>query len=90
MSKGTSVKFLASGLDSVPYNAAPRHGGRKVEGHVAVGEEPMKLVIRTSILMLGLVGTYVLAAVPKVPALDGGSIPLCPPHVTSSLATRCR
>jgi len=84
------VKFLATPLDSVPYNAAPRHGGRKVEGHVAVGEEPMKLAIRTSILMLGLVGTYVLAAVPKVPALDGGSIPLCPPHVTSSLATRCR
>ena len=46
----------------------------------------MKLAIRTSILMLGLVGTYVAAAVPQVPALDGGSIPLCPP----SLATRCR
>ena len=45
----------------------------------------MKLAIRTSILMLGLVGTYVAAAVPQVPALDEGSIPLCPP----SLATRC-
>ena len=45
----------------------------------------MKRAIRTSLLMIGLVGTYVMAAVPQVPALDGGSIPLCPP----SLAGRC-
>ena len=46
----------------------------------------MKRAIRTSLLMIGLVGTYVMAAVPQVPALDGGPIPLCPP----SLNGRCR
>lgn len=39
----------------------------------------MKRALRISILMFGLVGTYVLAAVPQVPAPDGGPI-LCPPH----------
>ena len=39
----------------------------------------MKRAIRTSLLMIGLVGTYVMAAVPQVPALDGGPLPLCPP-----------
>jgi hypothetical protein len=47
----------------------------------------MKRAIRTSLLMIGLVGTYVMAAVPQVPALDGGPIPLCPP---SLLSGRCR
>jgi hypothetical protein len=47
----------------------------------------MKRAIRTSLLMIGLVGTYVMAAVPQVPALDGGPIPLCPP---SLLGGRCR
>lgn len=46
----------------------------------------MKRAIRTSVLMIGLVGTYVMAAVPQVPALDGGSIPVCPP----SMLSRCR
>jgi hypothetical protein len=41
----------------------------------------MKRAMRTSLLMIGLVGTYVIAAVPQVPALDGGSIPLCPPRM---------
>jgi hypothetical protein len=40
----------------------------------------MKNIVRTSILMLGLVGTFVTAAVPQVPAPDGGPIPLCPPQ----------
>ena len=39
----------------------------------------MKRVVRISVLMVGLVGTYVAAAVPQVPALDGGPLPLCPP-----------
>jgi hypothetical protein len=46
----------------------------------------MKHAIRTLLLMIGLVGTYVMAAVPQVPALDGGSIPVCPP----SMLERCR
>jgi hypothetical protein len=40
----------------------------------------MKRTLRISVLMIGLVGTFVAAAVPQVPALDGGPIPLCPPQ----------
>jgi hypothetical protein len=40
----------------------------------------MKQAIRISVLMFGLVGTYVAAAVPQVPAPDGGPILLCPPQ----------
>ena len=40
----------------------------------------MTRTIRISVLMFGLVGTYVAAAVPQVPAPDGGPIPLCPPQ----------
>ncbi len=39
----------------------------------------MKRAIRISILMLGLVGTYVAAAVQQVAAPDGGPILVCPP-----------
>jgi hypothetical protein len=39
----------------------------------------MKQAIRVGILMCGLVGTYVAAAVPQVPAPDGGPLPVCPP-----------
>jgi hypothetical protein len=39
----------------------------------------MKRAVRISILMLGLVGTYVAAAVQQVPAADGGPILVCPP-----------
>jgi hypothetical protein len=44
----------------------------------------MKYAIRISILMLGLVGTYVAAAVPQVAAPDGGPILLCPPSQPKS------
>ncbi len=40
----------------------------------------MKQVVRISVLMCGLVGTYVAAAVPQVPAPDGGPILVCPPQ----------
>jgi hypothetical protein len=39
----------------------------------------MKRAIRISVLIVGLVGTYVAAAVPQVAAPDGGPILLCPP-----------
>jgi hypothetical protein len=39
----------------------------------------MKRAVRISVLMLGLVGTYVAAAVQQVPAADGGPILVCPP-----------
>lgn len=39
----------------------------------------MTRLIRISLLMLGLAGTYAAAAIPQVPARDGGPIPLCPP-----------
>lgn len=47
----------------------------------------MKRAIRISVLMFGLVGTYVAAAVPQVPAPDGGPIPVCPPQQQQS--ARC-
>lgn len=40
----------------------------------------MKRAIRISVLIVGLVGTYVAAAVQQVPAPDGGPIILCPPR----------
>jgi hypothetical protein len=39
----------------------------------------MKRAIRISILMVGLVGTFIAAAVQQVPAADGGPLLLCPP-----------
>ena len=45
----------------------------------------MKHAVRISILMLGLVGTYVAAAVPQVPAPDGGPIITCPPQQQQTL-----
>jgi hypothetical protein len=38
----------------------------------------MKHAVRISILMFGLVGTLVTAAVPQVSAPDGGPIITCP------------
>jgi hypothetical protein len=40
----------------------------------------MKQAVRISILMFGLMGTYVAAAVPQAPTPDGGPILLCPPQ----------
>jgi hypothetical protein len=39
----------------------------------------MKLALRTAVLMLVVVGTYVAAAVQQVAAFDGGPILVCPP-----------
>jgi hypothetical protein len=47
----------------------------------------MKQAIRISILMFGLVGTYLAAAVPQVPAPDGGPIAVCIPQ--QQLQGRC-
>ncbi len=47
----------------------------------------MKHAVRISILMLGLVGTYVAAAVPMVSAPDGGPIITCPPQ--QKLQNKC-
>jgi hypothetical protein len=41
-----------------------------------------KLALRISILMVGLVGTFIAAAVQQVPAQDGGPLWLCPPRTT--------
>ncbi len=40
----------------------------------------MKRAIRIAILMVGLVGTFIAAAVQQVPAADGGPLFLCPPR----------
>jgi hypothetical protein len=42
----------------------------------------MKRAIRMAILTVGLVGTFVAAAVQQVPASDGGPILVCPPKDT--------
>jgi hypothetical protein len=36
--------------------------------------------LRALLLLVGLVGTFAYAAIPKAPAPDG-PMPLCPPHV---------
>ena len=38
----------------------------------------MKRALRIAILMVGLVGTFIAAAVEQVPAQDGGPLPMCP------------
>lgn len=38
----------------------------------------MKRAIRATVLIVGIVGTFVAAAVPQVPAPDGGPILTCP------------
>jgi hypothetical protein len=46
----------------------------------------MKRAVRMLVLMLGLVSTYMVAAVPRIPVLDSGPIPKCPPrHPNCSL-----
>jgi hypothetical protein len=43
----------------------------------------MKRAIRTLLLMVGLVGTFIAATVQQVPATDGGPLILCPPKSTN-------
>jgi len=43
----------------------------------------MKQALRISILMFGIVGTYLSAAAPQVPAPDGGPIITCPTNQNS-------
>jgi len=45
----------------------------------------MKRALRISVLMLGLVGTFIAATVQQLPAADGGPILMCPPR-----AKNCR
>jgi len=50
----------------------------------------MKRTIRIAVLIVGIVGTFMAAAVPQVPAADGGPLILCPPrqaNCQSSLPT---
>ena len=49
----------------------------------------MKQAVRVMILMFGLLGTYVAAAVPQVPTPDGGPILLCPPQQQQEQAKKC-
>ena len=55
------------------------NGNRVKTLHVVIGDEPMKRTIRIAVLMVGLVGTFIAAAVQQVPAADGGPLLLCPP-----------
>jgi hypothetical protein len=47
----------------------------------------MKQALRISILMAGIMGTYVAAAVPQVPTPDGGPIITCP--LQQQLQAKC-
>ena len=47
----------------------------------------MKRAIRILILIVGLVGTFMAAAAPLVPAADGGPLILCPPKSTTCQST---
>ena len=47
----------------------------------------MKRAIRIAILMVGLVGTFIAAAVQQVPAQDGGPLILCPPRASNCQST---
>jgi len=47
----------------------------------------MKRSIRIAILMAGLVGTFIAAAVQQVPAADGGPLFLCPPRQKNCQST---
>jgi len=50
----------------------------------------MKRAIRIAVLIVGVVGTFMAAAAPLVPAADGGPLILCPPrqaNCQSSLPT---
>lgn len=47
----------------------------------------MKRTIRIAVLIVGLVGTFLVAAAPQVPAADGGPLLLCPPRSTHCQST---
>ena len=39
----------------------------------------MKRSLRALLLLVGLVGTFAYAAIPRIPTQDIGPVPLCPP-----------
>ena len=47
----------------------------------------MKRAVRIAILIVGLVGTFMVAAVPQFPAADGGPLILCPPKQANCQST---
>ncbi len=47
----------------------------------------MKRAVRIAILIVGLVGTFLTATVPLVPAADGGPLILCPPKQANCQST---
>ncbi len=47
----------------------------------------MKRAVRITILIVGLVGTFMTATVPLVPAADGGPLILCPPKQANCQST---
>ena len=49
----------------------------------------MKRSIRIAILMVGLVGTFIAAAVQQVPAADGGPL-FCAHHTKHTVNQPCR
>ena len=71
----------------MPYNSAPLGSSSQRISTADIGDEAMKRAIRTMLLMVGLVGTFIAAAVQQVPASDGGPLILCPPKSTNCQST---
>jgi len=69
--------FLRRGLIGA-YNSSLRPVTRFLEDEAQPEVNPMKRIVRITVLILGLVGTYVAAATPQVPAQDKDSVPICP------------
>ena len=65
---------------TIVYNATRQTLGDVAE-YLADPKErsPMKRSLRALLLLVGLVGTFAYAAIPKAPAPDP-PMPLCPPH----------
>jgi hypothetical protein len=52
----------------------------------------MNRALRMVILIVGIVGALAPITVPQVAAMDGGSIPLCPPsaHFGANTSGKCK
>lgn len=84
-------KLLHTDLDTCPIIRLRKESSLRGSPMRNIGDEPMKRAIRISVLMVGLVGTFIAAAVQQVPAADGGPLLLCPPrqpHCSTSLRVK--
>jgi len=60
------------------YNAPTRTRHPRTSIRQTLRRKTMKRSLRALLLLVGLVGTFAYAAIPRVPT-PGGPMPLCPP-----------